>query len=80
MSAVRKYTDLRELTSEIVWEFIDHIVIHSAEKIGKEKVQKIEIYYNCIDVFEIPSREDLPRPQITIDTRKGVAVRYSHMS
>ena len=73
-------TDLRQLTPEIVREFIDHIVVHHAEKMQGERVQKIEIYYNCIGAFEAPSMEDLPRPQIKLDTRKGVAISYSHAS
>jgi hypothetical protein len=80
LSVVRKYTDLRELTPELVREFVDHIVVHHAEKVGKEKVQRIEIYYKCIGEFKAPDKEDLPNPQITVDTRKGIAVRYSHAS
>ncbi len=45
---VRKYTDMQELTYEILHSFIDKIVVHHREKLFGEMVQKVEIYYKMI--------------------------------
>ena len=77
LAVVRKYIHMKELTREILREFIDHIVVHHAENLKGERIQKIEIFYNCIGAFEAPKMDELPRPQIQLNTRKGVAISYS---
>jgi hypothetical protein len=77
LEIVRKHIHMKELTHEIVREFIDHIVVRHAENIGGGKVQKIEIYYNCIEEFAAPKMDELPRARIRMGTRKGVAINYS---
>ena len=42
-----------------------------------EITQHITIYYNCIGAFSVPDRRKIPATEITMGTRKGVAVRYS---
>ena len=56
LQIVRKYSNIEELTSEILHEFIDKIVVHHREEIFGEKVQKIEIYYKMIGRVQIPKR------------------------
>ena len=51
---VRKYTDICELTPEILSAFIDKIVVHHREQIFGETVQKVEIYYKMIGYVELP--------------------------
>jgi len=45
---VKKYTDIKELTAEILNELVESIEIHEREVIGGERHQKIDIYYNFI--------------------------------
>ena len=47
MRLVKKYTELTELTPEVVRTFIDKILIH-ARKSDKQCSQEVEIIYNCI--------------------------------
>ena len=54
MEIVRKYTDVTELTPEILHEFIDKIVVHHREDLYGETVQKVEIYYKMIGFVELP--------------------------
>ena len=49
---VKKYTEIPELTSEIVHEFIDRIIVHEADKSSGKRIQEIEIIYNHIGVFD----------------------------
>lgn len=52
LSTVKKYTEIPELTSEIVHEFIDRIIVHEADKSSGKRIQEIEIIYNHIGVFD----------------------------
>ena len=51
---VRKYTDIKELSAEIIREFVERIYVYKAERIDSRRVQRIKIVYNCIGEFEPP--------------------------
>ena len=51
LSIVRKYTDIPELTSEIVREFIEKVYIFHPEVADGKRTQKIVIVWNCIGEF-----------------------------
>jgi len=38
--------------------------------------QKVEIFYNCVGLIEVPERKNIPQIEIHIPTRKGVAANY----
>ena len=48
MARISKYTELPELTVEIVNELIDKIVIHKPTGTKRNRIIKIDIYYNFI--------------------------------
>ena len=48
MAKISKYTELPELTVEIVNELIDKIVIHKPTGTKRNRIIKIDIYYNFI--------------------------------
>ena len=52
---MRKYTDVQELTAEIVREFVEKVYVHQAERIDGQKVQRIRIVWNCIGEFTPPT-------------------------
>ena len=54
LKMVRKYSQIEELTLDILHEFIEKIVVHHREKVFGETVQKVEIYYKMIGHIEIP--------------------------
>ena len=54
LQLVRKYTDIHELTPEILQEFVDKIVVNHKELLFSEMVQKVEIYYKMIGYMELP--------------------------
>ncbi len=49
---VRKYTDIRELNAEIIREFVEKVMVHEAEKVDGQRVQKVRIVWNCIGEVE----------------------------
>ena len=79
IATVRKYTRIKKLTREVLHELIDEIKINHAEKLDSgETVQIITIYWNCIGAIEIPDLPKIPDVDVTVNTRKGVNVKYAH--
>ena len=65
ISNVKKYTEITELTPEILNELIEKIVIHQQEKVNGKKVQEIDIYYRGVGIISFPvSIDDI---EITIN-------------
>ncbi|MEY8282034.1 recombinase family protein [Oscillospiraceae bacterium 52-8] len=64
LSLAKKYTDFSELTTPMINEFIDKIIVHSPERIDGDRVQEVEIYLKFIGRF------DLPEPETTAEEAK----------
>ena len=75
LSIVKKYTDIQELTPNVLNELVEKIVVHHGQGLGKSRTQQLDIYYNFIGKLDSPEVACLPQ-SITIDTRQGVAVEY----
>jgi len=52
---VMKHTDFAELTTPLLNEFVERVVVHEGIGKGKERVQKIEIHFNFIGEFITPA-------------------------
>jgi len=48
LKTVRKYKKITKLTSEILHEFIEKIIVHQCKVVDGKRQQKIEIIYNCV--------------------------------
>ncbi len=60
MRIVRKYTEITELTPEIVRDFIEKVIVHEKEKIdGGKRTQAVEIIYNCVGMISDFAQEDV---------------------
>ncbi len=73
-SAIRRFMRMDRLTAPLLRELIDHIDVFETEGKGKNRTQRIVIYYFFVGYVEIP--EISHRPNIVVDTRKGVATKY----
>ena len=62
LSLVRKYTDIQELTGEIIREFVEKIIVFKAEKMDGHRQQRIQIIYNAIGAVEIPNEKEAAWP------------------
>ena len=60
-----------QATAPLAKELIDHIDVYESEGKGKNKTQRIVIYYRFVGYIELPDK--IP---IVNDTRQGVAVNY----
>lgn len=74
---IRRFEGMEKLTREIVTAFINRIDVYHVEKPGTESVQRLDIHFDCVGSLTLPDKKDLPKPQIKIGIRKGVAVNYS---
>lgn len=72
--AVRRFMQMDYLTAPLLRELIDHIDVFETEGTGKNRTQRIVIYYRFVGYVEIPAT--LRRPHYKADTRQGVAIEY----
>ena len=71
LNAVRSFMEMETLTAPLAKELIDHIDVYESEGKGKNKTQRIVIYYRFVGYIELPDK--IP---IVNDTRQGVAMNY----
>ena len=57
MKALRDYTDIRQLTPEIVNALIRRIEVHNKDK--KTKKVKVDIYFTAVGLFSIPTEKEM---------------------
>ena len=57
MALARKYTDFSELTTPMINEFVDKIVVHEADRSTGERTQEVDIYLKFIGKFDVPIPE-----------------------
>ena len=57
LELAKKYTDFSELTTPMINEFIDKIIVHAPEKVDGDRVQEVEIYLKFIGRFDLPAPE-----------------------
>ncbi len=57
LALAKKYTDFTELTTPMINEFIDKILVHAPYYVDGERMQDVDIYLNFIGQFEISEPE-----------------------
>ena len=70
LELARKYTDFSVLTTPMINEFIDRIVVHAPDKSSGERVQEIEIYLKFIGKFDVPLPEPTPEEIAAEEARR----------
>ena len=57
LELVDRYTDFPELTPQMIYEFVDKILVHAPEKIDGCRAQEIEIFLKYVGKFDLPIPE-----------------------
>lgn len=57
LDLAKRYTDFTELTTPMLNQFVDKILVHEAEKMDGERTQEVEVYLNYIGRFDLPEKE-----------------------
>ena len=66
---VHRYTDFTKLTTPMIHEFVDKIVVHEADKSSGDIIQQIDIYLKYVGKLDVPMPE-LTSEQIKEEERK----------
>lgn len=56
---VKKITELKELTPELIYEFIDRIIVYAPRYLDGKRVQLMDIYYNGVGILRELSPEEI---------------------
>ena len=60
LELVKRYTDFSVLTTPMILEFVDKIVVHAPDRSSGERVQEVDIYLKFIGKFDVPIPEPTP--------------------
>lgn len=71
LKAVKKYTDFSELTTPMLNELVEKIIVHEAQKIDGERTQEVEVYLKYIGKLDIPEREPTAEELAAEEKRKA---------
>ncbi len=77
LALAEKYTDFTELTTPMIHEFIEKILVHAPEKIDGVRTQEVEIYLKYIGKFEIPS-PDMSAEELKADEKLRHESKRNH--
>jgi hypothetical protein len=67
---VHKYTDFTELTTPMIHEFVEKIVVHEADKSTGDRIQQIDIYLKYVGKLDISPKPELTPEQLKEEERK----------
>jgi hypothetical protein len=56
LELVRRYTDFSVLTTPMILEFVDKIVVHAPDRSSGERMQEVDVYLK----FDVPLPEPTP--------------------
>lgn len=56
---IKRITELKELTAELVHEFIDKIVVYAPRYLDGKRVQLIDVYYNGVGILRELTPEEM---------------------
>ena len=60
LDLARKYTNFSELTTPMINEFVEKIVVHAPDKSTGDRMQEVDIYLKFIGKFDAPMPEPTP--------------------
>jgi len=58
LELAKRYAEITELTSPLLTEFVDKVVVHEADKSSGRREQEVEIFLNHIGQFAVPGSAD----------------------
>ena len=74
----QKYTDFSELTTPMIKEFVEKIVVHAPDRSRGQRTQQVDIYFRFIGQFSIPeeTEEISPVEQAAQDELEAKRAEY----
>ncbi len=72
LELVKRYTDFSVLTTPMIYEFVDKIVVHAPDRSSGERVQEVDIYLKFIGKFDVPIPEPTPEELAEQEKRRRI--------
>ena len=63
LELTKKYSDFTELTTPMIKEFVDKIIVHAPEYSNVQRTQQVDIYLNYIGMVDIPDEPEHLSPE-----------------
>ena len=81
IALAKKYIDEEELTTPMIYEFVDKILVHAPQKINGERHIRVEIILRFIGSFQVPkpelSAEEEAAAEALRKKREASKIRYA---
>ena len=75
ISLINRYENFDELTTTMINEFVEKIIIHERDRKGSQNSkQKIEIYFNFIGNYELPTEELTEEERLKLEEEESINV------
>ena len=68
LALAKKYTDFSVLTTPMIYEFVDKILVHAPDRSTGDRTQEVDIYLKFIGKFDVPMR--LPTPEELVEQER----------
>ena len=78
LDLTKRYTDFSELTTPMIKEFVEKIVVHAPDRSTGQRTQQVGIYFKFIGQFSIPEETEQlsPEEQIARDELEAKRAEY----
>ena len=63
LDLTKRYTDFTELTTPMIKEFVEKIVVHAPDRSTGQRTQQVDIYFKFIGQFSIPEETEQLTPE-----------------
>ena len=80
LALAQKYTDFSVLTTPMIHEFIDKIVVHAATRENGDREQEVEIFMKYIGNFDVPVPDPTPEELAEQERKRTQRAYYREKS
>ena len=80
LDLVKRYTDFSVLTTPMIFEFVDKIVVHAPDRSNGERMQEVDIYLKFIGKFDVPLPEPTPEELKEQERRRKIREKQREYS
>ena len=76
LALTKKYTDFSVLTTPMIYEFVDKILVHAPDRSTGDRTQEVDIYLKFIGKFDVPMPEPTPEELAEMEKQRKRRAYY----
>ena len=76
LALAKKYTDFTVLTTPMIYEFVDKILVHAPDRSTGDRTQEVDIYLKFIGKFDVPLPEPTPEELAEMERQRKQRAYY----